>query len=196
MEIIKKGRFVTNFYGSDSAVGAEGILEKWIEDKQSASMLSWVEQIKKKGQTALKALEEILSVFHRNKDNEPILGNWMLRKCLIVTGQTIFNAMKDKTHPKRSIIPMAIMTVEPFEIGLVNGGKVKKPDFIKTCTITTKNRSFFKAYEVVNAGTTFETTIHFDDELLSKEHIDMILNKCGMVGVGAFRERFGKFEWV
>ena len=197
MEITKKGRFITDFYGSAPALGAEGILAKWVEDKTNAWLLSWAEQVKKKGQTAIQALEEILSVFHRDNKNNPILGNWMLRKCLIVTGQTIFNAMKDKSHPKRSIIPMAIQLVEPIHINISNGnGIVSKPDGVKTYTVTVKNRSFFKAYEYIKAGSTFETTIYFDEELLSEEHIELLLNKSGSVGVGAFRERFGKFEWM
>lgn len=197
MEITKKGRFITDFYGSAPALGAEGILAKWVEDKTNAWLLSWAEQVKKKGQTAIQALEEILSVFHRDNKNNPILGNWMLRKCLIVTGQTIFNAMKDKSHPKRSIIPMAVQLVEPIHINISNGnGIINKPDGVKTYTVTVKNRSFFKAYEYIKAGSAFETTIYFDEELLSEEHIELLLNKSGSVGVGAFRERFGKFEWV
>jgi len=196
MEITKKGKFITDFYGSAPAIGAAGILQKWIDDKQSAWLLSWAEKVKKRGQTAINALEEILSVFHRNGDTEPILGNWMLRKCLINTGQAIFNAQKDKTHPKKAIIPMAITLVEPLHIQIFNGKLIKDPQGIKTYTVTTKGRSFFKAYEYIKAGATFETIMHFDDDLLKEEHIDKILDKCGLVGVGAYRERFGKFVWV
>jgi len=196
MDITKKARFVTDFYGSAPAVGAEGILQKWIDDKQNDWLLSWADKIKKKGQTAINALEDILSVFHRNGSKEPILGNWMLRKCLTVTGEAIFNAQKDRTHPKKAVIPMAVTLVEPIHINLYNGDLIKEPHAVKTYTVTTKKNSFFKAYEVINAGSTFEAKMYFDDELLSEEHINMILDKAGLVGVGAFRERFGKFEWV
>lgn len=196
MEIKKTARFITDFYGSAPALGAEGIIKLWIENKQMKWLASWAEQIAKKGQTAMNVLEEILSVFHRNGNDEPILGNWMLRKCLIVTGQTIFNAQKDKTHPKKGIIPMAVQLVEPIHITLKNGNLIKKPDGVKTYTVTVKGRSFFKAYEFIKAGSTFETTMYFDDEILEEEHINLILEKCGSIGVGAFRERFGHFEWV
>ena len=196
MEIEKTARFITDFYGSAPAVGAEGIIKKWIDDKQTKWLASWAEQIAKKGQDALSVLEEILSVFHRNGSDEPILGNWMLRKCMIVTGQTIFNAQKDKNHPKRGIIPMAIQLIEPLHIQMYNGDLKKKPDGVKTYTVTVKGRSFFKAYEFIKSGATFKAKIYFDDEILSEEHINMVLDKCGSVGVGAFRERFGKFEWV
>lgn len=196
MEIQKKARFITDFYGSAPAQGAEAILKKWIDDKQTAWLASWAEQVAKKGQNALDVLTEILSIFHRDPNGCPILGNWMLRRCLIITGQTIFNAMKDKTHPKRGIIPMAVQLVEPININISNGKIMQKPDGIKTYTVTVKGRSFFKAYEFIKAGTTFDAKIYLDDELLNEEQIDQLLSKAGSVGVGAFRERFGKFEWV
>ena len=196
MEITKKGKFITGYMGSTPAVGSTGILKKWVEDKQDASLLSWADQIKKKGETAEQALENILSVFHRDKNGNPILGNWMLRRCLIVTGQTIFNALKDKSHPKKSVIPMAIQLVEPLHMPLQNGKLITTPDKVKTFTISLKNRSFFKAYEYIKEGAEFEAKVYFDEELLSEEHMNMILDKCGSVGVGAFRERYGKFEWV
>jgi hypothetical protein len=196
MEIKKKGKFVTDFYGSAPAVGAEGILQKWVEDKQNEWLLSYAAQIAKKGQDAMKALEEILSVFHRDNNGYPILGNWMLRRCLVSTGQTIFNAMKDKTHPKKNIIPMAMQIVEPISINIYNGKLMKQPSGIKTYTVSVKGRSFFKAYEFIKAGTTFDTTMYFDDELMNEEQINMLLSKAGSIGVGAFRERFGKFEWT
>lgn len=195
MLVKTEGRFLTDYYGSAPAIGTAGVLEKWIEDKQCDWLLSWGEQIKKKGQDAMKALEDILSIFHRDKDGNPILGNWMFRRCLVKTGEAIFNAQKDKTHPKRKVIPMAISIVEPININIHNGSLVKEPDNIKTYTVSLENgRSFFKAYESINADTTFKAEITFDDELLTKEHIRMILDKCGMIGVGAFRERYGKFK--
>jgi hypothetical protein len=198
MEIKKKGRFVTDFYGSAPAVGAEGILKKWIDDKQTAWLASWAEQVAKKGQTAMDALELNLSIFHRDNSGYPIIGNWMLRRCLIVTGQTIYNAMTDRSQPTKDLIPMAIQLVEPINIELQNGKRIEKPDGVKTYTVSLlkKKRSFFKAYEFIKAGATFEATIFFDEELLSEEHMSLLLEKSGSVGVGAFRERFGKFEWI
>lgn len=196
MEITKKGKFLTDFYGSTPALGAAGILEKWCNDKSNAWLLSWADQVKKKGQTAINALEEILSIFHRDVNGYPIIGNWMLRRCLVVTGQAIFNASKDRSHPKKSVIPMAVSLVEPLRISVNNGKVIKNPDGVKTYTVTVGNKHFFKAYEYIKAGTTFETTITFDDELLTEEHIERLLDKAGSIGVGAFRERYGKFEWV
>jgi hypothetical protein len=196
MEKMLKGKFVTDVYGSTPAVGTEGILAGWIEDKQSDWLLSWAEKIKKKGETAEFAIEKILSIFHRDENGYPIIGNWMLRRCLITTGQAIFNAMKDKSQPKKQIIPMAISLVEPININICNGDIITKPHGIKTYTVTVKGRSFFCAYEYIKAGTTFEATIYYDESLMSQEHFDELLSKAGLVGVGAYRERFGKFKWA
>ncbi len=199
MEIQKKARFLTDFYGSAPAKGAQGILEKWIADKQTAWLASWAEQIAKKGQGAIDVLEEILSIFHRH-EGKPILGNWMLRRCLVITGQTIFNAMVNKGDPKKDMIPMAIKLVEPIFIKLSNGNgkQIERPEGVKTYTVSLskKNRSFFKAYETISAGAVFETKMLIDETILTPAQIDNILNRCGSVGVGAFRERFGKFEWI
>jgi len=197
MEIIKKGVFITDFYGSVSAEGAESVLKKWIDDKQSAALLSWAEKVAKKGQTAFDTLTEILSILHRDDDGNPVIGNWMFRKCLITTGETIFNALKDKSHPKRALIPMGITLVEPLLINLTRKGKIiANPEGVKTYTVTTKKASFFKAYEFVKAGAEFEVKIYVDDELLKEEHVATLLEKCGSIGVGSFRERFGKFKFI
>lgn len=197
MEIKKTAKFVTDFLGSAPAIGAESVISNWIQDKQTKWLESWASQQAKKGENAHQILENILSIFHRNGDGKPILGNWMLRRCLIITGQTIFNAQKDKTHPKKGIIPMAVQLVEPIHINLFFDGKlIERPHGVKTFTVTVKGRSFFKAYEYIKAGSTFEATMFFDDELLGEDHIDLILQKAGSIGVGAFRERYGKFEWV
>jgi hypothetical protein len=199
MEKTVTGKFITDIYGSTPALGAEGILQHWIKDKTNDWLLSWADKIKKKGETADECLEKILSVFHRDEGGNPIIGNWMLRRCLITTGQTIFNAMKDKTHPKKTIIPMAINIVYPLHIQLFNGNLVEQPHGIKTYTTTVNNGgkkvSFFTAYEYIKAGVTFTATIVFDETLLSEEHFDRLMSKSGLVGVGAYRERFGKFQW-
>ncbi len=198
MEVTKKGKFITANCGTQPAVGSQGILERWVQDKQDDALMSFGEQIKKKGENSMDALQKILSVFHRDLDGNPIIGNWMLQRCLIVTAQALFNAMRDKSHPKKAVIPMAITLIEPINITMQNNGKlIKEPDGVRTHTVSLINgRSFFKAYEYINAGATFETTIHFDDELFSEDNIKTVLDKCGSIGLGAYRARFGKFVWI
>ena len=132
----------------------------------------------------------------KSEDDDMVtgFGNWMFRKCLMVTGCTIFNALKNKSHPKKSIIPMAIQLVEPRLCLLhrPDGSIIERPDSVRTFTVTAKS-SFFKAYEYIKAGTRFEITIFVDDELIAEEHVKTLLSKAGSIGVGAFRERFGKF---
>ncbi len=198
MEIEKTGKFITNFYGGAAGKGAQAVLEKYIKDQIDKDLLSFVDQIKKKGQDAPDILLDILHVFNRNGPGSPVLGNWMLKKCLTETGQTIFNAMKDKTHPKRNIIPAAISLIQPIYIPLSRNGEViEKPEGVDTYTVTTRKRSFFIAYEAIREGALFgPVKIYFAEDLLSEEHMNAILEACGFFGVGAFRERFGKFVWV
>jgi hypothetical protein len=199
MEITKTGKFITDFYGSAPAMGAENILKTWIEDKQDKSILSWSEQIAKKGQTAIQALETNLSILHRDDDGFPVLGSWMMRRCLVVTGQTIFNAQKNKSHPKKDLIPMAFQLVEPYLIHMYTATdniRIEKPQGIITYTVTTKKGSFFKAYERIRAGASFTVSVTIDDEIMQMEHIEKVFAKAGAIGVGAFRERYGKFVWV
>ncbi len=197
MEIKKKGKFITDVYGTQPLVGNQGILERWVKDKQDDALMSFGDKIKKKSETSMDALEKILSVFHRDSAGTPIIGNWMMQRCLIVTAQALFNAMKDKSHPKKSVIPMAITLIEPVNIAIENGRPMKEPHGVRTHTVSlASGRSFFKAYEYIESGTTFEVTIHFDDELFSQENIDLVLAKCGSIGLGAYRARFGKFVWI
>ena len=121
----------------------------------------------------------------------------MVQRCLIVTSQALFNAMKDKSHPKKAIIPMAITLIEPVNINIHNGKLMKQPDGVRTHTVSLANgRSFFKAYEYIKANTMFEVVMHFDDELFTEENIKHVLDKCGSIGLGAYRARFGKFVWI
>lgn len=197
LEIKKKAKFITDFYGSAPAGGALKTVLNWIDDKQSKALLSWADQTKKKGEEADQALERILSVFHRDDNGFPILGNWMLKRCFIETGFAIFNAQKNKEHPKQAIIKNAIISVEPIPfISIKNGNIIKKPDCVETYSVSLRTRSFFKAYESIRRGAEFEFIACFDDKMLSDEHINAIVDSAGRFGVGSFRERFGKFEYV
>ena len=197
MEITTKARFITDFYGSAPALGDQNVLQKYVETRIDKGLLSFADQIKKKSDTAESIVAEILSIFHRDDKGYPILGNWMMKKCLIRTGQAIFNAMKDRTHPKRDIIANAIIEVEPIpNVSIFNGKIITQPSGVRTYTVTKGNKSFFKAYEWIPKGSTFEFSTIFDDSLLSEEYMKIILQKAGRFGVGAFRERFGKFEVV
>lgn len=194
MEIKKHCKFRRDFAGTQPAIGAEMVVANWITGNENA-LLSFADQIKKKGETAQDAFANILKIHHRNGDGSPYLGGWMIKRCLICTGQGIFNAKKDPTHPKKDIIAKAIQEVTPVEIFLYrNGNKITKHDYVKTFTTTVRGRSFFSAYEFIRAGAEFDCNIIIDDELLEDWHIDKILSKCGDFGAGGFRERYGQFD--
>jgi hypothetical protein len=199
MEVTKKCRFITPFYGSAPAAGALATALNWIDDKITDGLLAWADKIKKKGEKAEDTLLRILSQFHRDENGFPVIGNWMIKRCLTNTGQCIFNAQKDKSHPKQDVIKHAILPVVPMPyVSIYNGKLIEVPTGIETYTVTTQKpkRSFFAAYEYVPKNTTFEFTASFDDNLISEKHALKIIEVAGRFGLGAFRERFGKFEYI
>ena len=199
IKIKKKARFITDFYGSAPAAGALQTVIDWIGEKEMKGLMSFAEQTKKKGEEANLAVLRILSVFHRNDQNCPILGNWMLKRCLIETGWMLFNAQTNREHPKKDKVKNGIIYIEPMPHIAIHNGKatINKPHGIETYAMTTgAKKSFFKAYEKINRGSSFSFVACFDDNLLKEEHINLIVETAGRVGVGAFRERFGKFEYV
>lgn len=198
IEITKKARFITDFYGSAPAAGTLKTVLNWIDEVQSKAIMSFAARTQKKGEEADQALERILSIFHRDKNGHPVIGNWMLKRCFIVTGAGLFNAKNNKEHPTRPVIKNAILIVQPIpHISINNGKTVKKPDGIETYAVKPEGKSpFFKAYEYIKAGAEFEFMVSFDDSLMAKEHIEKIVATAGRFGIGAFRERFGKFEYV
>jgi hypothetical protein len=200
MEITKEHKFITEIKGTSPAKGYQGVLEGYIEGEIDKGLLTFADQNKKRSQTIDQMIIDILSLFHRDPNGYPVIGSWMVRKCMMDTGVAIFNAAKDKSHPKRSLIPMAIRLIEPLYISLHNGKLIKKPDYVDTYAVTIRNngkpRSFFKAYESIGIGCTATCTYHFDEDLVSKELAEYWIEKSGLVGWGAFRERFGKFKIV
>lgn len=191
-----KATFITDFYGGAPAIGTQGILEKYMEKQVDNAFLPFDQGLLKRGEKAEDKAAEILSVFHRDNNNIPIIGPWMIRRCLVRTGETIFNAMKDKTHPKKDLIKNGIISIEPITgIYLFKDDMmVTAPSGIRTYTVSLPKRSFFKAYEWIPQGTRFSFFVNFDESMINTEHMKEIISKCGRLGVGAFRERFGKFE--
>lgn len=200
MEITNKYMFTTKCYGSAPAKGYVGVLKNYIEEKVDESLLTFAQQNLKKGQEIDSMVEDILSVFHRDDQGYPCIGNWMVQRCLRNTGLAVFNAAKNKDHPSKQKIPICVSLVEPYHINFNNGKVVTKPDGVDTYAVTIKDpqtgkaRSFFKAYEYVNRTAQMEFTVRFDDDLVTEELAQYWIQKAGLVGVGAYRERFGKFR--
>ena len=199
MEITKKCRFITPFYGTQPASGHLNTVLNWIDDKITEGILSWADQQKKKGEKADEFLVKILSKNWRDENDYPVIGAHQVRCMLIAVGKAIFNAKKNKNHPKQDIIPHSILPVIPMPfISIYNGDIVKTPAGIDTRAVSIRSprKSFFAAYEWVPAGTTFEFTASFDTNLISEENAEEIIKYAGRFGLGGFREQFGKFEYI
>ena len=196
-----KATLTVPHYGTMPASGLPLVVQKWLETIAGKALLTEAERRKKRGQEAHDAINDILNLVRRHPEGDyPILGDWMLKECLKETADLIFNAAKNKGDPKKGIVGASIIYIEPNYIPFFrNGEMVTECDGIETHAVTVKRgpgkgRSFFKAYEYINAGAYFGCEIAFEDSLITQEHIDRLLQIIGRVGVGAYRERFGKFD--
>ncbi len=202
MKVKVQGLTTTKICGSAPALGYREVLSNYVEKKIDKDLLSFAQQNAKKNANIEDELIKILSLFHRDGKGFPMIGNWMMRKCILNTANAVFNSKKDKDHPAKVRIPYAVQEVATTAINFYNGKVVKKPHGVDTYAMTTrdnstgKTKSFFKAYEFINPGMTFDFEVEFDDEIVNKKCVDFLLSKIGRTGVGAYRERFGHFEVV
>jgi hypothetical protein len=212
MEITKKARFVTKYYGGAPYLPGDELVKTWLESQQDRLLNPRYRALK----DALgneKKLEEILSVFNTNGDQEPIVGNWMLKRCSM-------NAAKQAgTWSKYQVSQdywRDSVRFSPEHCTLFRGKKIiTEAESVDVYTVSLKDgRSFFKAYQSISPEAIFRFTIVFPDDLCLKKEgrgkdakmvadikrtkscVNDVLDKMSMIGVGAYRERFGKFEYV
>jgi hypothetical protein len=210
MEITKKARFVTKFYGGRPYCQGEEIVEQWLADQTDKLAHPRYAELNKAIKSPDK-LERILSVFNVNDDGHPIIGNWMLLRCSINAQKLSGTWKKYKVSADRW---RSMVQFTPPFCPLVNGSRLVQPDGVDVYTVTTPKNSFFTAYQLVNSGTKFKFTIHVPDDLCEIAVKDAdgnvtteadeeqtlacvtdILDKMQIIGLGAFRERYGKFEY-
>lgn len=215
MEIKKRARFTTDFYGGKAYLPGDTLVKNWLESQHDRLLHPRFKELK----DALgneEELEKILSVFNTNGEGEPIIGSWMLKECSMDAAQRagIWNKFKVSFDQWKDSIGFS-----PLHVGLYNGGAVNTPHGVEVYTVTVKRgpnkgRSFFKSYQYVNAGTEFEFTLTVADDLCVRTegrgqdkifHADeervalvaeTVLNKMCTVGIGAYRLRFGNFQYI
>jgi hypothetical protein len=214
MEFPRKARATTDIYGGKGYLTGDVLVRNWLKSQadrllapQFKKLMDAIENEKK--------LEEILSVFNTDDKGYPIIGDWMLYRCSI-------NAQKIAgTWGKFGVSADAWkdgVTFSPSFVYMNNGKQIKAPESVEVYTVTTKIdgkvRSFFKAYQVIRAGAEFKFTLNVADDLCEKVEgkgsdkiyaadvkktetcAEAVLDKMQTVGIGAFRERFGKFEYI
>lgn len=213
MEITRKGKFITDFYGGKAYLSGDEIVKNWLESQSDRLLHPRYRELKSAIGNESK-LEDILSVFNTNGDGEPVIGNWMLFECSMTAAKlsgtwSKFMVSADQWENSIQFTPVHAVLKQ-------NGKLIKEPQGVEVYTISLKKppRSFFKAYQIIKAGATFKVTLGFPDDLCtsvegkgqnkifkpdpkqSKECIMTVMDKMGDVGLGAYRRRFGKFEWV
>jgi hypothetical protein len=216
MEITKKAKFITDFYGGKAFLPGDQMVQNWLESQQDRLLNPKFKQLKDAIGNEDK-LEQILNVFNTNGNGEPIIGNWMLLECSM-------NAQKSADTWARYKVSADTwkdsVSFSPVHIPILNNGKlIKKAEFVEPYTITVKRgpnkgKSFFKAYQAIKLGASFEFTLSFPDDLCMKPEgkrankifmadeektlacVNSVLDKMGIIGLGAYRLRFGKFGYV
>lgn len=204
IEMKRRGQFVTRVYGSAPAEGNQAVFEDFQRNKIYDAVYSYARaKLKKNEKIDMKSMQ-ILKIFHREVKGQPVLGSWAIRRALLNTAGIIFNSKVNECHPLQKHIGIVIGPVTPYLIPFTRGKRlITKPDGVDTHTTSTKEgnktKSFFTAYEYVEPGAVFELTLRFDNGKGGKiqpKAVEELLEYLPMIGFGAYRERFGKFEWI
>jgi len=210
MEITKKAKFVTDFYGGKGYLSGDVVVQNWLESQADRLLHPRFRDLKNALGNETK-LEEILSVFNVDGNGRPVIGNWMLFECS--RGAAKVAGIWTKFQVSYDVWQNSVQFT-PSHVGLMNGRKITKPDFVEVYTVSLKDRSFFKAYQVIKRGAEFEFRISFPEDLCTKVEgrgkakeilpdeekstacVEAVLDKMASVGLGAYRRRFGKFEYI
>jgi len=215
MEITKKARFITPFYGGRAYLAGDKVVDNWLISQHDRLLHPRYRELKDAVGNESK-LEEILSVFNKNEKGDPIVGNWMFLECSIDSQKLAGTWTQYKVSGDAW---MNSVQFAPVHCNIFNGAKITSPDFVEVHPTTVKRgknkgNSFFKAYQAINAGSEFEFTIMFPEDLCQKVEgkgadkiftgdekktfacVEAVLDKMCLVGLGAYRRRFGKFEYI
>jgi len=211
MEISTQCKFITDFYGGKSYLPGSQIIKNWLEAQRDRLLNPKLKELK----DALgneEELEKILCVFNSDSNSYPAIGDWMLFECARNAAKLAntwgrFGVSADtwKDYVKFS----------PSTVNLYNGQIIKQAQGVEGYPITTKiggrRVSFFKAYQLIRAGATFQFTMSYPEDLCTKiegkgkdkaivpdpekssECAKAVISKMGNIGLGAYRIRFGKF---
>jgi len=216
MEITKEAEFVTDFYGGRPYLSGMEVVQNWLESQGDKLLHPRMAEVKSALGNETK-LEEILSVFNTNGNNEPVIGNWMLLECSMDAAKlagtwTQFQVSFDTWKTSVQFTPIHTQLYRDKKL-------VAEPDFVEPYQVTTKRtknkgNSFFKAYQAIKSGAKFGFTMTFPDDICTKiagrgkdkeilpdpeksrACAEAVMDKMCIIGLGAYRLRFGKFKYV
>ena len=217
MELTRRAQFVTPYFGSTGFLEGDEIVKGWLDSRHD--VLEHPQYLPvKKAMESDKELAKMLKIFNTDDEGRPIIGNWMLFRCSVNAAKLAgtwyhYKVSKEKWANSIQFSPM-------FTNLSRDGVILTEADGIKV--FPTKG-SFFTAYQFIEAGTTFDFTLSAADDLKlvaekieEEDHngkkikrteyipdfegmaecVNSVLDKMQIVGVGAFRERFGKFIYI
>jgi len=211
LEIKKKGKFKTRFYGGQGYLSGDDRVKNWLENQQDKLLNPRYRELKRAASNEAE-LEKILSVFNVDSNGYPCIGNWMLLECS-KTAQKLANTwgkyQVSGDRWKDSVI------FSPDLVNLNNGQIVQNADGVDVYNVVPKGKTgFFKAYQHIEIGAEFEFSLFLPEDLCEKVEgrgkdklfvadavkslacANEVLEKMQIIGLGAYRLRFGKFEYI
>lgn len=221
MEITKELKFTTRCYGGKSFLPEDKVVLNWLKAQQDRLLHSRFKALKDAIGNDEK-LGELLSVFNTDEEDRPIIGDWMLLECSINAQKMAGTWSKFQVSADKWV---SSVNFTPMKCNFYNGKIIEGPDGVEVygCKPRDRKTPFFTAYQYLNAGAKMKMTINFPDDLcekpadkkddkdgkkdgkdvisnpdpeMSEACVNTVLDKMQRVGLGAFRRRFGKFEWV
>ena len=214
MELTRTGKLVVPVFGSKGYLEGDELVRGWLDSQIDGALEHPRYLPVVKAMESEKKLAEMLKCFNVDADGSPIIGDWMLYRCSINAAKLAGTWYKYKVSKEKW---MSSVRFSPIHVSLNNGNAIKEPDGVEV--FPTKGK-FFTAYQFIKAGATFTFTITVADDLILTpnsykdeetgkqiteyipdfdkiaECVDAVLEKMQIVGIGAFRERFGKFIYV
>ena len=215
MEISRTGKFKVPYFGGLPYLSGDKIVRLWLKAQGNKLLHPRYKELVAAIDNE-EALEKMLKVFNVDEHGYPVIPTHQLFECSRNAARLAGIWYKYKVSNEGWSTSILL---EPINCSLTNGKLIKAPDGVDVRTVTTKvNRktvSFFTAYQYINAGATFDMKLSFPEDLVTKvtkvknadtiyepdpeksqECANMVLDKMGSVGLGAFRSRYGKFAWV
>jgi len=209
----KKAAFVVPFLGTQPYLKGIDFWKNFITDRITAAIISEKER-KKEQADPDEAYKKALSVFNyygidgKNPSIQeatskhltvqvPIIGGWMLRACAVNSAYLLGLTQKGNNLPGRAAVEC--IRCEPYAVFMYRKGKViEKLDRLDLNTFKPRGgkTGIIKIREAIGPPAEFEFDLIYNENTISDQHIEEILYQMQFTALGAFRERFGKFQYI
>lgn len=211
MELTRNPKTTVLTCGGQPYMSGNKLVKSWLETTANKLNNPNHEKLQKAMKVDSK-LEEMLKVFNVDNKGYPVIKAHMLFRCSLNAAKLVDTWNKYKVSAERW---KSLVRFTPEDCSLFNGKQLKTADGVMTVPISPKGKpSFFASYQTVNEGTTFTFKIIVSDSLCqkasgkgkekimdadlpqTKKCVNEVLDMMCLVGVGAYRDKYGKFKYV